>query len=40
MIAVAVTVALAFAGFAATHLNGLRLAQRQERLTRVNRQLS
>jgi hypothetical protein len=40
MIAVAVTVALAFAGFAATYLNGLRLAQRQERLARVNRQLS
>ncbi len=40
MIAVVVTVALAFAGYAATYLNGLRLTQRQERLARVNRQLS
>lgn len=40
MLAGAVTVALAFAGFAATYLNSLRLAQRQERLARVNRQLS
>ncbi|MET7481883.1 hypothetical protein [Streptomyces sp. NPDC005538] len=40
MIAVVVTVALTFAGFAVTYLNGLRLAQRQERLARVNRQLS
>ncbi|WP_262062553.1 hypothetical protein [Streptomyces sp. STR69] len=39
MIAV-VTVAPAFAGYAATYLNGLRLTQRQERLARVNRQLS
>ncbi|MEV6540594.1 hypothetical protein [Streptomyces sp. NPDC051665] len=39
MIAVVVTVALAFAGYVATYLNGLRLTQRQERLTRVNRQL-
>ncbi|WP_217547196.1 hypothetical protein [Streptomyces sp. GbtcB6] len=40
MIAAAVTVALAFAGYLATYLNGLRLTQRQERLARVNRQLS
>ncbi|MFI9611389.1 hypothetical protein ACIHCM_06805 [Streptomyces sp. NPDC052023] len=40
MIAVVVTVGLAFAGYAVTYLNGLRLAQRQERLARVNRQLS
>ncbi|WP_089104732.1 hypothetical protein [Streptomyces hyaluromycini] len=40
MIAAAVTIALAFAGYMATYLNGLRLAQRQERLARVNRQLS
>lgn len=33
------TVALAFAGYLLTYLNGLRLAQRQERLARVNRQL-
>lgn len=39
MIAAVVTVALAFAGYVATYLNGLRLTQRQERLTRVNRQL-
>jgi hypothetical protein len=40
MIAVVVTVGLAFVGYVATYLNGLRLTQRQERLTRVNRQLS
>ncbi|PZT74301.1 MULTISPECIES: hypothetical protein [unclassified Streptomyces] len=40
MITLAVTVGLAFAGFVITYLNGLRLAQRQERLARVNRQLS
>ncbi|MFD7550696.1 hypothetical protein ACFV0R_18100 [Streptomyces sp. NPDC059578] len=40
MIAVVVTIALAFAGYAVTYLNGLRLSQRQERLARVNRQLS
>lgn len=39
MIAVVVTVTLAFAGYVATYLNGLRLTQRQERLARVNRQL-
>ncbi|MEV5687471.1 hypothetical protein AB0L68_30405 [Streptomyces sp. NPDC052164] len=39
MIAVVVTVALAFVGYAVTYLNGLRLAQRQEFLARVNRQL-
>ncbi|MFJ9939036.1 hypothetical protein [Streptomyces erythrochromogenes] len=40
MITAAVTIALAFVGYAATYLNGLRLAQRQERLARLNRQLS
>nr|WSW69060.1 hypothetical protein OG461_24280 [Streptomyces sp. NBC_00995] len=40
MITVVVTIALAFAGYVATHLNGLRLSQRQERLARLNRQLS
>ena len=40
MIAVAVTISLALVGYVATYLNGLRLAQRQERLVRVNRQLS
>ncbi|MFI6896695.1 hypothetical protein ACIBM4_21550 [Streptomyces sp. NPDC050256] len=40
MITVVVTIALAFTGYAATYLNGLRLAQRQERLARLNRQLS
>ncbi|MYQ76953.1 MULTISPECIES: hypothetical protein [unclassified Streptomyces] len=39
MITLAVTVGLAFAGYALTYLNGLRLSQRQERLARVNRQL-
>ncbi|GAA1216812.1 hypothetical protein [Prauserella alba] len=37
---VIVTVALAFIGYLATYLNGVRLAQRNERLARVNRQLS
>ncbi|MEW1690658.1 hypothetical protein ACIQOF_07880 [Streptomyces sp. NPDC091265] len=40
MITLVVTIALAFVGFAATYLNGLRLSQRQERLARTNRQLS
>ncbi|MEU2025277.1 hypothetical protein ABZ565_24495 [Streptomyces sp. NPDC016469] len=40
MITLAVTIGLTFAGYALTYLNGLRLAQRQERLARVNRQLS
>ncbi|MER5281265.1 hypothetical protein ABT025_36890 [Streptomyces sp. NPDC002809] len=40
MITVAVTIALALLGFAVTYLNGLRLSQRQERLARINRQLS
>ncbi|WP_411082735.1 hypothetical protein [Streptomyces sp. cmx-18-6] len=40
MIAVAVTIGLALAGYVVTYLNGLRLSQRQERLARVNRQLS
>ena len=35
-----VTVALAFVGYLATYLNGLRLAQKQAQLTRVNQQLS
>lgn len=39
MSAAIVTVVLAFAGYAVTYLNSLRLAQRQERLERVNRQL-
>lgn len=34
------TVVLAFTGYAVTYLNNLRLAQRQERLARVNRQLA
>ncbi|MFE0105255.1 hypothetical protein [Streptomyces sp. NPDC059009] len=34
------TVLLAFVGYLVTYLNGLRLAQRQERLARINRQLS
>ncbi|MFI5642100.1 hypothetical protein ACIA8H_32430 [Streptomyces goshikiensis] len=37
---VILTVGLAFIGYLATYLNGLRLAQRQARLTRVNQQLS
>lgn len=40
MIAVVITIALAFVGYGVTYVNGLRLAQRQERLARVNRQLS
>ncbi|MFK0017616.1 hypothetical protein [Streptomyces sp. NPDC091027] len=40
MITVVVTIALAFAGYVATYLNGLRMSQRQERLARLNRQLS
>ncbi|MDX3343013.1 hypothetical protein PV409_34200 [Streptomyces sp. ME02-6979.5a] len=40
MIALVVTIALAFVGYVAAYLNGLRLAQRSERLARVNRQLS
>ncbi|MFE7467992.1 hypothetical protein ACFU6R_28310 [Streptomyces sp. NPDC057499] len=40
MSAAIVTIGLAFAGYLVTYLNGLRLAQRQERLARVNRQLS
>ena len=36
----AVTLAVALAGFLATYFNGLRLAQRKDRLDRVNRQLS
>ncbi|MGW0411230.1 hypothetical protein ACWDZX_08010 [Streptomyces collinus] len=40
MIAVVVTIGLAFVGYVVTYLNGLRLSQRQERLARVNRQLS
>ncbi|WP_314250068.1 hypothetical protein [Streptomyces sp. DSM 40907] len=33
---VIMTVSLAFVGYMATYVNGLRLAQRQARLTRVN----
>ncbi|MGW0738163.1 hypothetical protein [Streptomyces sp. NPDC002851] len=40
MATVIVTVGLAFIGYLMTYLNGLRLAQRQARLTRVNQQLS
>ncbi|RFU42686.1 hypothetical protein DZF91_05260 [Actinomadura logoneensis] len=40
MITLAVTITLAFAGYVATYLNGLRLAQRQGRLARINSQLS
>ncbi|MCF6524076.1 hypothetical protein [Streptomyces sp. JJ36] len=40
MATVIVTVGLAFAGYLATYLNGIRLSQRQARLTRVNEQLS
>ncbi|MEU9318376.1 hypothetical protein [Streptomyces sp. NPDC048295] len=40
MSATIITVGPAFAGYLVTYLNGLRLAQRQERLARVNRQLS
>ncbi|MFD6276642.1 hypothetical protein ACFWFI_13875 [Streptomyces sp. NPDC060209] len=39
MITVVVTITLAFVGYAATYLNGMRLSQRQERLARLNRQL-
>lgn len=34
------TVGLAFVGYMATYLNGLRLGQRQARLVRINQQLS
>ncbi|MEU7328307.1 MULTISPECIES: hypothetical protein [Streptomyces] len=40
MTALVVTITLAFVGYVAAYLNGLRLAQRSERLARVNRQLS
>lgn len=40
MTTVVVTIALAFVGYAATYLNSMRLSQRQERLARLNRQLS
>ncbi|MCX5175008.1 hypothetical protein OG523_04350 [Streptomyces virginiae] len=40
MITLVATIVLAFVGYTVTYLNGLRLAQRQERLSRVNRQLS
>lgn len=40
LISTAITVALALTGYLATYLNNLRLAQRQERLTRISRQLS
>jgi hypothetical protein len=40
MSATVVTIALAFVGYLATYFNSVRLSQRQERLLRVNRQLS
>lgn len=40
MSATVVTIALAFIGYLATYFNSLRLSQRQERLSRVSRQLS
>ncbi|MGW7008358.1 hypothetical protein ACWGCW_37610 [Streptomyces sp. NPDC054933] len=40
MSAAVVTIALAFLGYLATYFNSLRLSQRQERLSRVNQQLS
>ncbi|MFD3838300.1 hypothetical protein ACFWWC_18890, partial [Streptomyces sp. NPDC058642] len=40
MIAMVVTIGLAFVSYVVTYLNGLRLSQRQEHLARVNRQLS
>jgi len=40
MVAAVVAVSLAFVGYLATYVNGLRLAQRQERLSRINRQLA
>ncbi|MEU7042733.1 hypothetical protein AB0A77_16945 [Streptomyces varsoviensis] len=40
MNAAIITVGLAFTGYLVTYLNSLRLTQRQERLARVNRQLS
>ncbi|MCX4987731.1 MULTISPECIES: hypothetical protein [unclassified Streptomyces] len=40
MATVILTVGLAFIGYLATYLNGLRLTQRQARLARVNLQLS
>lgn len=39
LVTTAVTIALAFSGYLATYFNSLRLAQRQQRLERVNRQL-
>ncbi|MEU0515919.1 hypothetical protein [Amycolatopsis sp. NPDC006125] len=40
MSAVIVTVVLAFVGYIVTYTNNVRLSQRQERLARINRQLS
>ncbi|WP_458686247.1 hypothetical protein [Nocardia tengchongensis] len=40
MVTVGMTVGLAFVGYMATYLNGLRLGQRQARLVRINEQLS
>lgn len=40
MSATVVTIGLALVGYLAAYLNGVRLAQRQERLARVNAQLS
>lgn len=40
VISTVITVSLALAGYLATYLNNVRLSQRQDRLARVNRQLS
>ncbi|MFD6158047.1 hypothetical protein ACFWF7_10610 [Nocardia sp. NPDC060256] len=40
MVTVGLTVGLAFVGYLATYINGLRLAQRQARIARINLQLS
>jgi hypothetical protein len=40
LITTTATVLVAFAGFLATYLNNLRLSQRQERLARLNKQMS
>jgi hypothetical protein len=39
LLTTAVTIALAFTGYLATYFNGLRLAQRNQRLERVSKQL-
>ncbi|WP_433526759.1 hypothetical protein ACQPZ2_19030 [Nocardia pseudovaccinii] len=40
MVAAAVAVCVAFTGYLATYVNGVRLEQRKQRLSRVNQQLS